>query len=69
MTIQPRSLRPTLGPLPCIACRRPVVWGVATHLFPPDAQGAMEAVRRRDLYDVASGHPHRCAEGRPWPAS
>lgn len=62
MTVQRGSLRPVLGPLPCIACGRPVVWGVATQLFVSD--WGTEPVRRRDLYEVASGHPHRCRADR-----
>lgn len=50
-----------LGPLPCIACGRLLVWGNATHCIPAlRHEKGVDYVRRRDLYDHGTGRPHRC---------
>jgi hypothetical protein len=63
MTILARSLRPTLGPLPCLSCGRLVVYGVAVQVFHEDAYNS-SLVRRRDLYDASTEAPHRCAAAK-----
>lgn len=63
MNVLAGSLVTVLGPLPCVACGRPVVWGVATQLV-PEANDQYGEVRRRDLWDKATGHPHRCRAER-----
>lgn len=62
MTIQPRSLHPTLGPLPCLSCGRLVVWGVAVHEV--SERPHVGYVRRRDLYDKSTEQPHECRATR-----
>lgn len=57
--IRPGSLRPVLGPLPCVACGRPVVWGVAVQEM-DEAHGAVAVVNRRDLYDASGKGTHEC---------
>jgi hypothetical protein len=59
------SLRPELGPLPCISCGRIVIFGVAVHLIEGHAgygkgYDVDSPVRRRGLYDKSTEAPHQC---------
>jgi hypothetical protein len=64
MNIEWGSLRSELGPLPCIACGRMVIYGVATHLIADPRDGLPGRVRRRDLYDKSTQQPHECRRPR-----
>jgi hypothetical protein len=64
VNIQTGSLRPELGPLPCIACGRMVIFGVAVHLIAEPSDGRPGEVRRRDLYDKSTEAPHQCRQAR-----
>lgn len=62
MTAMPGTVRPILGPLPCIACGRMVTWATFTAVIEERAgwRSTVSHIRTRALLDKSTDMPHQC---------